>query len=135
MVGSFHPESLCIPDVARLLGRLTKDSGGSAHTSEPSLPRPLRELRRKVSDPFHNSSVDRLCRSMGTTSLFHWGHRIKKNLVVKAEQKRQAISKPGTPRGASEMPHIILCGRVRASLSGRVSKTEAGPCLATKDKS
>jgi len=46
MVGSFHPESLCIPDVARLLGRLTKDSGGSAHTSEPSLPSNMGVLAR-----------------------------------------------------------------------------------------
>lgn len=94
LVGFFCSESLWIADFRGLLGRLTIHSGGAAHTSEPSLYRPLRELRRKASDPSHNFSVDRHGRSTVTTSLLHWQHRIKKNLVVSVKQKRQAISKP-----------------------------------------
>lgn len=73
-VGLLCLERLWIPDLGWLLGTLTVDNRGTAHTSQPTLygpdqTRPLLELGNEASDPFlNNFSVDGHRRSIGTTS-------------------------------------------------------------------
>lgn len=99
MVGFFCPESLRIPDLGWLLGRLTKDSRGTAHTSEPSLYRPLRELGRKTSDPFHHFSVDTHCRSTGTTSLLTGDRGLRKIWLSRPNKKDKQFLSRGLQEG------------------------------------